>query len=119
MFTEYEETLNAFIDKLRESNPDKFTDREWDLVWAYTKSDGCTGVVDIFVRACYEHDFYFRTHHDFEGKVISFWEANKRFRKRIQKLSNFGVLSPVSWWRWLAVTVCAHNAWSGKSFFRF
>jgi len=49
MFGEYEDTINDFLARLRETNPDRFTDREWDLIWAYTKSDGCTGVIDIFV----------------------------------------------------------------------
>jgi len=118
MFSEYEDTLNQFLDRLRESNPDRFTDREWDLVWAYTKSDGCTGVADIYVKACWEHDFYFRTHHDFCGHVISFWEANKRFRIRMQRCSKLGVLSPVSWWRWLGVALLGRSAWVGKTKFR-
>ena len=49
MFSEYEDTLNQFIKVLGKSNPDEFTQREWDLIWAYTKSDGCTGVADIFL----------------------------------------------------------------------
>jgi len=118
MFSEYEDTLNQFIKVLGKSNPDEFTQREWDLIWAYTKSDGCTGVADIFLIACVEHDFYFRTHHDFEGKVVSFWEANKRFRRRIQCLSKLGILSPVSWERWLGVTILGKSAWEGEKRFR-
>ena len=118
MFSEYEDTLNQFIKVLGNSNPDEVTQREWDLIWAYTKSDGCTGVADIYVKACYEHDYYFRTHHDFEGKVISFWEANKRFRKRIQSLSRLGVFSPFSWERWIGVTLFAKPSWEGKKLFR-
>lgn len=118
MFSEYEDTLNQFLKILGKTNPDEFTQREWDLIWAYTKSDGCTGVADIHVKACWEHDFYFRTHHDFEGKVVSFWEANKRFRRRIQCLSKLGILSPVSWERWLGVTMLGKSAWEGKKRFR-
>lgn len=114
MFFEYEETLEDFIKALSTNNPDIFTDADWNLVRFYTRSDGCTKVPNIHVRACYEHDFYFRTHHDFCGHVISFWEANRRFRIRIQRLSRFGICSPVSWWRWLGVTLLARNAWVGK-----
>ena len=57
--------LISLFKVLGKSNPDEFTQKEWDLIWAYTKSDGCTGVADIFLIACVEHDFYFRTHHDF------------------------------------------------------
>ena len=118
MFGEYEDTINDFLARLRENNPDRFTDREWDLIWAYTKSDGCTGVIDIFIKACWEHDFYFRTHHDFNGKVISFWESNRRFRRRVQHCSRLGFLSPVSWWRWLGVSLLGRSAWEGKVKFR-
>ena len=118
MFQEYEETLSQFFDRLHENDPDKFTDREWDLIWAYVRSDGCTSVPNFHVRACWEHDFYFRTHHDFCGHVISFWEANRRFRIRIQRLSWLGVCSPISWWRWLGVTLLGRNAWDGKKSFR-
>lgn len=118
MFGEYEDTLNLFLARLRESNPDVFTDREWDLIWAYTKSDGCTGVIDYLVKSCWEHDFYFRTHHDFCGKVISFWEANRRYRIRMQRCSKLGILSPISWWRWLGVSLLGKAAWEGKRKFR-
>jgi len=118
MFYEYEDTINDFLARLRINNPDLFTDREWDLLWAYTRSDGCTGVADIFVKACWEHDFYFRTHHDFCGHVISFLEANRRFRKRMQCFSKLGVFSPISWWRWAGVCLLGRSAWEGKRKFR-
>lgn len=104
------------LSKLSSDDPDKFTQHDWDLVHAYTKSDGCTGVVDFYLQACVEHDFYFRTHHDFSGRVISFYEANRRFRIRIQRLSRLGLISPMSWWRWIAVCSLpqAKQAWEGK-----
>jgi len=114
MFSEYEETLNRFLKILGAPDPDRFSQREWELVEVYVKSDGCTGVIDFKRKACIEHDFYFRTHHDFEGKAISFMDANKRFRIRMQRLSRFGVISPLAWWRWAAVCVFARSAWEGK-----
>lgn len=118
MFGEYEDTLQEFLRRLGSEDPDEFTERDWDLIWAYTKSDGCTGVVDIYIKACWEHDFYFRVHHGFDGKVIGFWEANRRFRRRMQHCSKLGILSPVSWWRWLGVSLLGRNAWEGKRKFR-
>jgi len=118
MFAEYEDSLEWFLKDLSCDNPDNFTDEDWRLIRAYTRSDGCTGVADIFVKACWEHDFYFRTHHDFNGKVISFWEANRRFRRRMQWCSKLGFLSPVSWWRWLGVSLFGKAAWEGKRKFR-
>jgi len=114
MFFEYEETLEDFLQALSTRDPDIFTDSDWNLIRFYTRSDGCTRVTNLHVRACYEHDFYFRTHHDFCGHVISFWEANRRFRIRIQRLSHLGACSPISWWRWLGVTLLGRNAWIGR-----
>lgn len=116
MFSEYEESLEWFLQKLSTSDPNQFTDSDWDLIHAYTRSDGCTGVIDFYIRACIEHDFYFRTHHDFEGRLISFTEANMRFMRRIQKLSKFGIFSPLAIERWLGVTLLpqSHKAWEGK-----
>lgn len=114
MFEEYEDSIEDFLETLGYTNPDYFTKREWELISVYVRSDGCTNVPDFYRNACVEHDFYFRTHHDFEGKVISFMEANKRFRMRIQRLSKFGVCSPLAWWRWAAVCVFGGRFWSDK-----
>lgn len=125
MFAEYEETLEDFLQALSTRDPDIFTDADWNLVRFYTRSDGCTKVSGLRVKACWEHDFYFRTHHDFCGHVITFWESNRRFRVRNQRLSWLGsldprgwwswlgMLDPMSWWRWLGVTLLGHNAWVG------
>ena len=56
----HEDTLNQFIKVLGKSNPDEFTQCEWDLIWAYTKSDGCTGCRRYILIACVEHDFLFQ-----------------------------------------------------------
>ena len=114
MFYEYEDTLIDFLSSLSCSNPDDFTDHDWQLIKFYTKSDGCTGVADAYVKACWEHDFYFRTRHDFAGKIISFRESNRRFRLRIQRLSHFGVCSPMAWWRWAGVTAFGRQAWVSR-----
>lgn len=118
MFYEYEETLEDFLEALSTRDPNIFTDADWNLVRFYTRSDGCTRVPNFHIKACWEHDFYFRTHHDFCGHVISFWDANRLFRIRIQRLSLLGVCSPISWWRWLGVTLLGRNAWDGKKSFR-
>lgn len=124
MFTEYEETLLEFLSALSTSDCNEFTATDCELIRFYVKSDGCTNVVDIFLQACIEHDFYYRTHHDFEGKLISRREADRRFRLRIQGLSKryVGRLKPlilvagffISWERWLGVRVFALPAWVGR-----
>lgn len=114
MFDEYEASLLDFLSDLSTHNPDEFTKEDWKLVRHYTRSDGCTKVIDIFTRACWEHDFYNRTHHDFEGKVITFAEANCRFRRRIQRLSRLGVFSLVSWWRWAGVSILGRKYWDQR-----
>lgn len=114
MFEEYEETLIDFLNNLSCDDPDKFTKEDWKLVKFYTKSDGCTNASKSRVETCWEHDFYFRTHHDFTGKIISFSEANRRFRQSNQKRSGFGAFSPMAWWRWAAVSICGKSAWKGR-----
>lgn len=111
MFFEYEETLEDFLQALSTRDPDIFTDADWNLIRFYTRSDGCTRVTNLHVRACYEHDFYYRTHHDFEGKLITRAEADRRFRLGIQKKSGCGVWNLLSWWRWAGVRLCASGAW--------
>lgn len=114
MFGEYEESLEWFLASLSTTNPDKFTDLDWQLIRTYTRSDGCSGVSDWHVKACWEHDFYFRTHHDFEGKVISFSEANLRFLRRLFKLSWLSIFNLRAYIRWLGVTVLGKNAWNDQ-----
>lgn len=78
----------------------------------YIQSDGCTGVPEFYHAECVKHDFYYRTHVDFAGMAITKSVADKRFRKGIQRKSWLGVLSPMSWWRWLGVQFpAAQRAW--------
>ncbi len=68
-------------------------------------SDGCTGVSDIYLDCCYHHDIMWRTGHDINGKRRSTADANRIFRDCIQERSIAGKFSPVSWVRWVGVTV--------------
>lgn len=112
-------TLIDFIESLSTSDPDKLTPIDLDKIRWYIQSDGCSGVVDIDVEECVKHDFYYRTGHDFSGKLIRKSEADLRFRRGIQRKSPFGVLSPLSWERWIGVTILpqAHRAWENRTNF--
>lgn len=66
-------------------------------------SDGCTGVPDVYLHCCYEHDIHCKTHHTMRGVPISSAEAAQRFRDCIQAHSSFRWLNPLSWWRWFGV----------------
>lgn len=72
---------------------------------AHLKSDGCTLSLDIFIECCWEHDIARRTGRTVEGAPVSARERNAMFRRCIQARSKLGRLSPMSWWRWAAVTV--------------
>jgi hypothetical protein len=85
--------------------------RDIQLIKTYICSDGCTGVADWYVEACIVHDFWYRTHRDFNGSPITKAEADKRFRRKIQKLSPAGFLSPMALWRWMGVKFLAGKAW--------
>jgi len=78
-------------------------------------SDGCSGVLDLYLPSCFEHDVHYRTHH----YILVDLEMDRRtadwiFRGRIQELSSFGIFSPVSWWRWLGVRVFGRSAWKSS-----
>ena len=109
--------LIDFIESLSTSDPSGLTPADVDRIRWYIKSDGCSGVLDIYVDECIKHDFYYRTKHDFSGRLISKKEADLRFREGIQRKSKFGAVSPLAWWRWLGVTLFpqAHRAWSGNT----
>jgi hypothetical protein len=91
------------------------TDPYWQQIRkraAALKADGCSGVPDFFLDACLEHDVHYRTHTWLDGSPIFKSEADERFRHVIQSRSAFGVLSPMSWWRWMAVKAFGRKAWN-------
>lgn len=71
-------------------------------------SDGCTDVLDIYTESCYEHDIHWRTGHTIFGVPITTVQANRRFRKVIQSRDPLGRFSPLSWWRWVGVSIGGH-----------
>ena len=77
-------------------------------------SDGCSGVPDFYLDACLEHDCHYRTHMWLDEEPIFKSEADERLRQVIQSRSAFGVMSPMSWWRWFAVKSFGKKAWDGK-----
>lgn len=74
-------------------------------------ADGCTGVLDFYLLGCLEHDIAYRTHRDPLGNDLDKATADQRLRWYIQHRSPFGVVSPMSWWRWLGVKQFAQTAW--------
>lgn len=103
-----------FLVTLSTSKVEDFTKEDFDKVATYITSDGCTGVTDFYRETCIEHDFYFATRRDFEGNPISFAETNARFRKAIQRKSKLRWFSPMSYWRWLAVSILGRPMWFNK-----
>jgi hypothetical protein len=97
--------VNQWVDTVPgERDPYWFIVRE---VARRMESDGCTGVADFHCDACYEHDIHWRTGKTITGLPLTTAQANRRFRKVIQSRSTFGRFSPMSWWRWLGVTIGA------------
>lgn len=75
-------------------------------VWAkHAKSDGCSGPtpIDLYVDACWEHDYHCVHHHTIGGQTLSSIDAAARFRQVIQWRSWWGRQSPMAMWRWAAV----------------
>src|SRR3990167_900111 len=86
--------------------PGKDDTAYWKLIeqWAHEyQSDGCTGVPDFYVEACWEHDYHHRYAVTLFGDPITFHETNTRFRQARQSRSKLRLFSIVSWERYLAV----------------
>lgn len=77
-------------------------------------SDGCTGVPDIYLDCCYEHDVAYRTGTDVDGNQITRAEADEQLRRCIQEHSLLGMFSPLSWLRWAGTRLFAGSSWRGK-----
>lgn len=107
--------LVDFIQCLSTHDPEKLTSEDIKLIRWYIKTDGCTGVPDFYLEECIKHDFYYRTHVGFDGRLISRSDADKLFRQGIQRKSFLGVLSPMAWWRWLFVRLLAARAWERRT----
>ena len=103
--------LQEFIQNLSTSDPYKLTKADITNIKLYIDSDGCTGVPDFYKEECIKHDFYYRTHHNFKGMLISKEEADLLFMKGIQRKSKFGKLSPMAMWRYLGVRLFGRKAW--------
>lgn len=100
-----------FTQTLSTRDPFKFTNRDLRLISEYINADGCTGVPDFYVCSCIVHDFYYATHRDFKGNIISKLEADRTFKKLIQHKSFWGKFSPMSYWRYLGVRLFGGKAW--------
>lgn len=82
--------------------------------WAKEYSDGCTGVKDFYVEACWEHDWHYKYGQTLDGRPISFREANARFRQVIQMESKLGRYQPLSWIRWIGVSTFGRLIWNHR-----
>lgn len=94
------------------------SDRDyWDVivVWGKKWTDGCTGVKDWYVEACYEHDFHYTYRKTLWGDPLTRDEADSRFREQIQARSPFKRFSPMSWWRYLAVRRLGDGLWGKRA----
>ncbi len=89
----------------------------WKRVRAKAKelrSDGCSGVSDLYLDACYEHDIAYRTGHTVDGEPRTRAQADEDFRRTIQDLSPLGAASPLSWVRWAGVRLFGKSSWRKK-----
>lgn len=77
-------------DQVIEAAIDKVVEDQW-------KPNGCTGVPDIWVECCNEHDV------DYYEGILTRAEADAKFRRCMQAKSIFGRWSPMAFWRWCGV----------------
>lgn len=101
---------DTFVSRMWINHPPPACSPYWERVRFVAKelhSDGCSGVPDFYVDACFEHDIHWRTGCTLDGETITTAQANTRFRRVIQSRSKMGILSPLSWWRWAGVSIGA------------
>ena len=70
-------------------------------------SDGCSGVLDIHIVVCFEHDLHYAHHADFYtfyNEPLEQEDADRYLRWGIQHFSSFGRCSPMAWWRFTALS---------------
>lgn len=77
-------------------------------------SDGCTHALQIDVECCWEHDYTYVTGKTPRGILKTKEQADQRFRDCIQSKSFLRKLSPMSAWRWIAVSLFGEGIWSKK-----
>ncbi len=73
--------------------------------------DGCTGVTNAHRDCCLEHDLHYRTHATLDGDPITKAQADRRFLDCMKRRSKLGTLSPLAWWRYLAVRFLNRKSW--------
>jgi len=110
--------LIDLVESLSTSDPMKLSKKDLDKIRWFIKSDGCTGVPDFYVDECIKHDFYYRTKHDFSGRLIRRKTADLNFRLGIQNKSKLGRFDLLAWIRWGGVRLLGGSAWEGKRRFR-
>ncbi len=130
--------LYDFVRDLKCETEEEASEQQIKLAHWYTRSDGCTGTLDLFRDACIVHDFHYRTHHDLCGRLINRAEADRRFRVRIQRQARdtilcqlplsvkrfavvvafatiIGQCSPIAWGRWAVVRCLGGRFWEDKT----
>lgn len=75
-------------------------------------SDGCSGPALQFYRnGCVLHDFWYRTHVDFDGRSITRRTADANLREYIARHSVLDGMSPMAHWRYVALRLFGGRAW--------
>ena len=67
------------------------------------KSDGCTGVLEVYHSCCVLHDLGYRFHIDCHGNSVSRGKIDANFRCCMQDNSKLKWFNPMSWWRYAGV----------------
>ena len=79
---------------------------------AFLRTDGCTGVPDLWFRACCErHDLAYRRGIDPFGRPVTRREADRQLWRCMAQESRLGRASPVAWLYWTGVRVLGRLAW--------
>lgn len=76
-------------------------------------SDGCSWpATQVHQVCCWGHDYAYFSGKTPRGVPVTKAEADQLFRDCLQRHSSFRWLSPMSWWRWLAVSWFGQGVWT-------
>ena len=90
----------------------RMTQADFDVIDAGIQSDGCSGpALQFFKNACIIHDFYYRTHRNFDGTPITRREADSALREYIMLHSALDGMSPMAHWRYAMLRLFGDKAW--------
>lgn len=103
--------LRAFTNTLSTLDFRRLTELDVAEIGHFIRTDGCTGTFNFYLRCCIIHDWWYRTHRNLNGSLVTKLEADRGMRDCIMAHSMWGHWNPIAHWRYWAVREFGTKAW--------